>query len=123
MDAADVGSVSGVTAVDASRVPATTPVSPVELFSATNEQLMTLAARGNRQAALELENRDAGSEAKPPLMPEENQTASAVILDAPDILGLEKPDAAQAAKLLASADQTAFEAAEEAVGNVVDKFA
>ena len=123
MDATDVGSVSGVTATDASRIPATTPISRVELFSATDEQLMTLAAKGNKQAVLELENRDTARATKPPLTGEENQTASAVILDAPDILGLEKPDAAQAAKLLASADQSAFEAAEEAVGNVVDKFA
>ncbi len=123
MDIAGVGSVSGPAVIEASSAASNTSMSPDDLFSATDEELMTLAANGDTQAVFELEKRDAAREAKPPLTPEENQTASAPILDAPDILGLEKPDAAQAAKLLASADEAVFEAAEEAVGNVVDKFA
>ena len=138
MDITGVNSLSESTAIDSGVTPASS-LYPDDLSNATDDQLMTLAAKGNTRAILELEKRDAArgapslasgdqpvpaveqadrSQAKAALV----TTAEAVTLDAPAILGLEQPDAAQAAKLLASAEETVAAPAEEAVGNLVDKF-
>src|SRR6476620_10851601 len=130
MDITGVNALSESTAIDSGVTPASS-LYPDDLSSATDDQLIALAAKGNTRAILELEKRDAARVA-PPLasgdqpVPAVAQaglsqakaapvtTAEAVTLDAPAILGLEQPDAAQAAKLLASADQTVAAAAEEA---------
>ena len=140
MDATGVNALPESAAIDG-EAGSTSSLSSGDLSDATDEQLMVLAARGNTRAILLLELRDAargttllGSGNQPvpaaelpavsPAAGVSATKAVAVTLDAPAaILGLEQPDAAQAAKLLASVDETAAAAAEEAVGNMVDKFA
>jgi hypothetical protein len=122
MDAFSVNSLSGTAAADAGAALAPAPLSFDDLLNASDEQLMVLASKGNTQAILELEKRDAVRASRLPASAAKNPTASATTLDAPGILGLEEPDAAQAAKLLATADETVSGAAEDTVGNIVDKF-
>jgi hypothetical protein len=138
MDITAVNSLSESTAIDAGVTPGSS-LYPDDLSIATDDQLIALAAKGNTRAILELEKRHAARVASPlasgdqpvPAVEQADRsqvkaalvtTAEAVTLDAPAILGLEQPDAAQAAKLLASADETVAAAAEEAVGNMLDKF-
>jgi hypothetical protein len=150
MDTISMNALSGSAAIDRLAQPPTSSLTREDLFNETDAQLMMLSAKGNPEAVLELENRDAALAARlaaitgqpPPPATADTQAivdlekrnsaeaaslsaavALSVTADSQAILDVEKRDAVQATKLLAAEDRTVSFSGPVAVGNMVDTFA